>query len=129
RGARGRVAIGGEVVLDTERGVRLPPERRRVGYVPQDAALLPHLTALRNVRFGARGDRARVDSAIETLELAPLLERYPLSLSRGACRPTTRRAALRAWFSTVAPRSRSRSRASGSSARPSCSRSGPRTCW
>ena len=83
RGARGRVAIGGEVVLDTQRGVRLPPERRRVGYVPQDAALLPHLTALRNVRFGARGDRARVDSAIETLELAPLLERYPLSLSGG----------------------------------------------
>ena len=83
RGARGRVAIGGEVVLDTERGVRLPPEQRRVGYVPQDAALLPHLTALRNVRFGARGDRARVDSAIETLELAPLLERYPLSLSGG----------------------------------------------
>ncbi len=83
RRAQGRVAIDGEVVLDTERGVRLPPERRRVGYVPQDAALLPHLTAFGNVRFGARGDRARVDSAIETLELAPLLDRYPLSLSGG----------------------------------------------
>src|SRR5207253_402399 len=43
----------------------------------------PRLTALLNGGFGERGSRAPVDSAIETLGLAPLLERYPLSLSGG----------------------------------------------
>jgi len=72
-----------EVFLDTATRVRLAPERRRVGYVPQDAALFPHLTALGNVRFGARGDETRVRSALDTLELAPLLHRYPATLSGG----------------------------------------------
>jgi molybdate transport system ATP-binding protein len=83
RKARGRIDIAGEVVLDTAARVWLPPERRRVGYVPQDAGLLPHLTAHENVRFGARGDRARVDSAIEVLGLGPLLASYPATLSGG----------------------------------------------
>jgi molybdate transport system ATP-binding protein len=63
--------------------VRRPPEHRRVGYVPQDAGLFPHLTALQNVRFGARADEARIRTAIETLELASLLEQYPRTLSGG----------------------------------------------
>jgi molybdate transport system ATP-binding protein len=81
--ARGRVAVAGEVLVDASRGVALPPERRRIGYVPQDAALFPHLSVAGNVRFGARADRAAVDAAIETLELGPLLARAPGSLSGG----------------------------------------------
>ena len=81
--ARGRVAVGGEVLLDSARGVALPPERRRVGYVPQDSGLFPHLTALENVRFGARADPAAVDAAIDTLEIRPLLARNPRLLSGG----------------------------------------------
>jgi len=81
--ARGRIAIGDAVLLDSAAGVRLRPERRRVGYVPQDAGLFPHRTALANVRFGARGDAARIRSAIETLELGPLLAQYPETLSGG----------------------------------------------
>ena len=83
RGARGRVTIDGAVVLDTAAGRRIPPERRRVGYVPQDAGLFPHLTAAANVRFGARGDGSRVRAAVDTLELGPLLDRYPATLSGG----------------------------------------------
>ena len=83
RRARGRIACGDAVFLDTERGVDAPPERRRVGYVPQDAGLFPHLTALGNVRFGARADGARVEAAIETLDLRPLLLRLPATLSGG----------------------------------------------
>jgi molybdate transport system ATP-binding protein len=83
RRARGRIALDGEPFLDDARRVDLPPERRRVGYVPQDAGLFPHLTALGNVRFGARGDEARVSSAIETLAIRPLLGRFPASLSGG----------------------------------------------
>jgi molybdate transport system ATP-binding protein len=60
--------------------VRLPPERRHVGFVPQDAGLFPHLTARANVAFGVRGD---VHAAVDTLELAPLLDSYPSTLSGG----------------------------------------------
>jgi molybdate transport system ATP-binding protein len=82
-GARGRIAIGGEPLLESGRGVSLAPERRRVGYVPQDAALFPHLSVGDNVRFGARADRAAVEAAIDTLELGPLLSRQPAALSGG----------------------------------------------
>jgi len=81
--ARGRVAVGGDVLLDTAAGVSWRPEARRIGYVPQDAGLFPHLTALGNVRFGARGDASRVEAAIDTLEIRGLLGRYPASLSGG----------------------------------------------
>jgi molybdate transport system ATP-binding protein len=80
-GVSGRIAAGGVVFQDGARG--LPPERRRVGYVPQDAGLFPHLTAGENVRFGARGPSARVDAAVEVLGIGPLLARAPASLSGG----------------------------------------------
>jgi len=50
----GSVALNGTVLLDTERGIDVAPERRRVGYLFQEYALFPHLDVLRNVRFGAR---------------------------------------------------------------------------
>jgi molybdate transport system ATP-binding protein len=80
RAARGRIAVDSEVLLDSARGVRLPPERRRVGYVPQGAALFPHMTVRENVRFGARGDTA---SVLELLDLGALAARHPASLSGG----------------------------------------------
>jgi molybdate transport system ATP-binding protein len=83
RGARGRLAVGDRVLLDSAASVALPPEARRIGYVPQDAGLFPHLSARENVRFGAPGDQSAVENAIATLELGHLLERYPASLSGG----------------------------------------------
>lgn len=82
-GVRGRIEVDGEVLLDTASGVALPPERRGVGWVPQDAGLFPHLSALENVRFGARRDRARVDAAIDALGIRSLLDRRPARLSGG----------------------------------------------
>ncbi|HZI09442.1 MAG TPA: molybdenum ABC transporter ATP-binding protein [Myxococcus sp.] len=84
RGARGRVVVGGRVLLDSAAGVEVPPEQRRLGYVPQDALLFPHLTAEQNVRFGVRkGPSSRADEAVALLELGPLLRRYPATLSGG----------------------------------------------
>jgi molybdate transport system ATP-binding protein len=83
RRVHGRIAAGGSVFHDDAARVHLPPERRRVGYVPQDAGLFPHLTAGENVRFGARGPASRVDAAVEVLGIAPLLARHPHSLSGG----------------------------------------------
>ena len=52
RPARGRIEIDGAVLLDTERGIAVPPHRRRIGYVFQDARLFPHLTVRRNLAYG-----------------------------------------------------------------------------
>ncbi|RKH49150.1 molybdenum ABC transporter ATP-binding protein [Corallococcus sp. AB049A] len=84
RGATGRVVVDGRVLLDTGARVDVPPEARRMGYVPQDALLFPHLTAGQNIRFGVRAGRpSRVDEAVHLLELEPLLHRYPVTLSGG----------------------------------------------
>lgn len=81
--ARGRFVLDGVTLLDTAAGKHTPPEARCIGYVPQDAGLFPHMTAGANVRFGARGDAASIDAAVATLEIGPLLDRAPLSLSGG----------------------------------------------
>ncbi len=95
RYAEGRVVVGGEVLQDSAAGVFLPPERRRLGYVPQDGALFPHLSVLRNLTFGrprhsavsgntgfAGGD-ADFATLISALDLEPLLARHPRHLSGG----------------------------------------------
>ena len=64
----------------------VPCERRRIGYVPQEGALFPHLSVGRNVAFGlARADRrgTRVDELLELVGLAGLARRYPYQLSGG----------------------------------------------
>jgi molybdate transport system ATP-binding protein len=76
--ARGRIELHGRVVCDDN--VFVPPRERRVGYVPQDDALFPHLSVRQNVFYGAREEN---DAAIEVLELAPLLDRSVKLLSGG----------------------------------------------
>ena len=83
--ATGRVVLHDDVVLDTAAGVAVPPEKRRIGYVPQDACLFPHLDVRGNVRFGmAKAGRAGLfDEAVAILEIVPLLDRFPATLSGG----------------------------------------------
>jgi len=83
RGATGKVSVDGEALLDSEAGVRVPCERRRIGYVPQDALLFPHLTVRENLSFGAGATKKAVDEAAELLELTQLLSRRPATLSGG----------------------------------------------
>jgi len=70
---RGEVAIHGRVVND------VPPRRRRVGYVPQDDALFPHMSVRQNVMYGGAIDAAVID----VLEIEHLLERDVKRLSGG----------------------------------------------
>jgi molybdate transport system ATP-binding protein len=85
---RGRVVVGDAVLLDSGRGVDLPPERRRVGYVFQEGRLFPHLTVQGNLRYGERliaaKDRyAQFDKVVELLGIGGLLDRRPAKLSGG----------------------------------------------
>ncbi|MGD9735291.1 MAG: ATP-binding cassette domain-containing protein [Solirubrobacterales bacterium] len=87
RPARGTVALGAETWLDSERRIELPAERRRCGYVFQDYALFPRMSALANVAYGAPGGRAERRAAalamLERFGVAALAEARPTSLSGG----------------------------------------------
>jgi len=67
-------------------GVFLPPEQRRVGVVPQDYALFPHMTVAANVAYGLAKGKAREERTREILDLVGLSglgDRYPHELSGG----------------------------------------------
>ncbi len=78
----GLVTLDGTVLLDTERGVDVAPERRRVGYLFQEYALFPHLDVLGNVRFGTR-DRAHARALLERFRIAGLASARVGELSGG----------------------------------------------
>jgi molybdate transport system ATP-binding protein len=83
--ATGRIVLDGEVLMDSDRGIFKTPESRRIGYVPQEGLLFPHLNVRDNIRFGLRRDGSRhsVEEISSTLEIGPLLPRYPSTLSGG----------------------------------------------
>jgi molybdate transport system ATP-binding protein len=78
----GSVRLGETVLLDTERGIDLAPEHRRVGYVFQEYALFPHLSVLGNVRFGVRGNSG-VDGLLERFRIDHLAGARVHELSGG----------------------------------------------
>ena len=95
---QGFLAINGHLLLDSEQGIDLPPQERRVGYVPQHYALFPHLTVAENIRFAlprpkhilqsrrekaAEAQHERVAQLVAALELEGLERRYPATLSGG----------------------------------------------
>ena len=82
RPERGMVSFGEETWFDRERGIDVPPERRRVGLVFQEYALFPHLDVRRNVAFGAR-DHEVVPDLLERLRIAHLARALPTELSGG----------------------------------------------
>jgi len=75
-GARGRLRVAGETWLDSSQDLNLPPERRGVGYVPQDILLFPHLDVRGNLLSGAHrkepaGGKVHLERVLEVLELQP----------------------------------------------------------
>jgi len=82
----GSIALDGEVVVGAGRS--RPPQRRRVGYVPQEGALFPHLSVAANITFGlprrSRAGSTRVGELLELVGLdAELARRHPHELSGG----------------------------------------------
>ncbi|MBT3370003.1 MAG: molybdenum ABC transporter ATP-binding protein [Rhodospirillaceae bacterium] len=88
RPARGRIVVWDQVLFDSEQGIDLSPEQRRLGYVFQESRLFPHMTVAGNLSYG----RALVpkgvalvdyDAVVDLLALRPLLVRRPKTLSGG----------------------------------------------
>ncbi|MBC7433618.1 MAG: molybdenum ABC transporter ATP-binding protein [Rubritepida sp.] len=93
RPRHGKVTLGGTTLLDTAMHIDLPPERRRLGMVFQEARLFPHLRVETNLRYGARrappgpgpnpDPGPGFDEVVALLGIGPLLGRRPRNLSGG----------------------------------------------
>lgn len=88
RAATGQLQVNGECWQDSQHGLFVPPHKRAIGYVFQDANLFAHLSVKGNLEFGMKrisaGQRQVAwDQAVELLGVGPLLERMPERLSGG----------------------------------------------
>src|SRR6185369_17859081 len=82
-----RICLDDQLFDDTVRGYSLPVHLRKIGYVPQDDSLFPHLSVRRNLLYGTagkpKGDTLSFDHVTGFLEITSLLHRDVRSLSRG----------------------------------------------
>ncbi|EOE6860154.1 molybdenum ABC transporter ATP-binding protein ModC [Cronobacter dublinensis] len=84
RPQHGRIVLNDRVLSDTETDTFLPPEKRRIGYVFQDARLFPHYKVRGNLKYGmAKEMAAQFDKLVTLLGIEPLLDRLPGTLSGG----------------------------------------------
>ena len=84
----GRIVLGDDVLVDTGRGISVPPDRRRIGYVTQESRLFPHLTVRQNLGYGrwftpVPARRLTLPAVVAMLDLEALLARRPSRLSGG----------------------------------------------
>ena len=85
---QGFIQVNDEVWQDSDKGIFVPPHKRALGYVFQEASLFPHLSVRANLEFGLRRiprQQRRVDMAhaTELLGIGHLLGRDPQNLSGG----------------------------------------------
>ncbi|MGB7352826.1 MAG: ATP-binding cassette domain-containing protein [Acidobacteriaceae bacterium] len=84
----GRIALAGRPLFDSAAGVSIPPGRRSIGFVTQQASLFPHLSAHNNVAFGIRhlpqDERSRrIRAMLHLFGAEALADRKPAQLSGG----------------------------------------------
>ena len=94
RPARGRIEVGGIVVFDATRRIDVPAHLRRVGYVPQDGALFPHMTVQANVLYGAGGVPGRTRALAASGGTAVHDHPEPLAAVEGEARRLSARPTL-----------------------------------
>ena len=84
----GRIEVGGEVLLDVEQRIDVPPAKRKIAYVFQSLALFPHMTTEQNVAYGladmpAQERISRVTSMLDAFHVEPLAKRKADEISGG----------------------------------------------
>ncbi len=85
---RGKVVIKDRVLFDSDSGIDIPPQQRRLGYVFQEDRLFPHLNVRKNLLYGWKraprtARRIQLEHVVEMLGIERLLERHPAKLSGG----------------------------------------------
>lgn len=86
RAKSARIELEGKLLTCTDDRTMVPPEKREIGYVPQDLALFPHLTVRRNLLFGRDGRREpkhSLERVVEVFQIDGLLDRGVTKLSGG----------------------------------------------
>lgn len=86
RPQQGRIEADGLILSDSHSGRFLPPHRRGIGYVFQEARLFPHLTVRQNLLYGrwfSGRDGADLSRIVDLLGIGHLLKRRPAALSGG----------------------------------------------
>lgn len=78
----GTISLGRRILCDPDKKIWLPPEKRKLGYVFQEAGLFPHLRVRANVAFACK-DPARVDMLLEMLSISHLADEKPARISGG----------------------------------------------
>lgn len=87
RPTRGTITLGEQTLLNTRQGIFVPPHRRRIGVVFQEARLFPHYRVRGNLAYGMRSPAPqRFAEIVELLGIERLLERMPGTLSGGEAR-------------------------------------------
>lgn len=81
----GRIALGDTVWLDSQKGIDLSPQKRKVGFLFQDYALFPNMNVEENLRFALeKGQNPRIiDELVEMMELGDLRHQKTTHLSGG----------------------------------------------
>src|SRR5262245_47156047 len=86
----GEIEVNGRTLFSVARGINLPPQQRGIGYVPQEGALFPHLSARKNILFGAgrstvikESRNITIEHVSSVLEIGNLLDRPVTKISGG----------------------------------------------
>ncbi|MBR3436275.1 MAG: ABC transporter ATP-binding protein [Lachnospiraceae bacterium] len=87
----GRIEIGDQVVFDSEQGINVPANKRKIGFLFQNYALWPNMTVYQNIAFGLKNMKTYTKEQIEErirqvsalVKIEPFMKRYPAELSGG----------------------------------------------
>ena len=85
----GKILLNGRTLYDREKGINLPPQKRRVGYLFQNYALFPHMTVKKNILCGLHHEKnkdirgKKFQETVQMMQMEELLGKYPHQLSGG----------------------------------------------
>lgn len=80
----GSIILNKDTLVDTQQNIFIPPEKRHIGTVFQDALLFPHYKVIKNLTYGTNHKLPdRFNEIVDVLNIRPLLNRYPAMLSGG----------------------------------------------
>lgn len=94
KAGEGRIELDGTVLFDSKKGINLPPQKRRVGYMFQNYALFPNMTVRQNILCGMRHIKdkaekeARLNKYVSMFRLEGLENHRPAQLSGGQAQRT-----------------------------------------